>query len=82
MPPHTAEVPHYHEQSRQFFYILSGSLSVSIPGGEHVLSVDQGIEIAPGVPHHIQNVSDGTTRFLVVSSPASHGDRVIVAEIE
>jgi hypothetical protein len=47
MPPQTAEVPHYHKRSRQFFFVLSGSLSVSIPGGDHVLSAEQGIGIAP-----------------------------------
>src|SRR5436309_6163427 len=61
-----------------FRSVLTGSLSVSTPGGDHVLSAEQGIEIAPRVPHHVRNTSDGTTHFLVASSPPSHGDRVVV----
>lgn len=81
MPPQAAEVPHYHERSRQFFFVLAGALSVAMPGGVQVLAPEQGIEIPPGVPHHVRNAAECTTRFLVVSSPASHGDRVIVAGI-
>lgn len=81
MPPGSAEVPHYHEHSRQFFFVLAGSLSVSTPGGVHVLTPEQGIEIAARVPHHIRNVSGDTTRFLVVSSPPSHGDRVTLSHV-
>ena len=81
LPPQIAEVPHYHERSRQFFFVLTGSLSVSTPGGDHVLSAEQGIEIAPRVPHHVRNASDGTTHFLVASSPPSHGDRVVVDNV-
>jgi mannose-6-phosphate isomerase-like protein (cupin superfamily) len=81
MPPQTAEVPHYHLRSRQFFFVLTGQLSVATPSGEHILSVEQGIEIPPGVPHHVRNNSGGVTRFLVISSPASHDDRTTVSEI-
>lgn len=78
MPPQTAEAPHYHERSRQFFFVLEGALSVATPDGDHVVASEQGIEVPPGVPHHVRNVSNSTSRFLVISSPASHGDKVMV----
>lgn len=79
MPPGTDEVPHFHEHSRQFFFVLAGVLSVSTPDSMHRLAAEQAIEIPPGVPHHIRNLSDDVVRFLVISSPPSHGDRVAVA---
>lgn len=82
MPPQTAEVPHYHQHSRQFFFVLAGSLAISTPDNLHLLSREQGVEIAPGVPHHVCNTSDNPTSFLVVSSPTSHGDRVVIANVQ
>ena len=38
-----------------------------------------GIHVASGVRHQIRNVSKQPVRFLVISQPASHGDRVVVA---
>jgi mannose-6-phosphate isomerase-like protein (cupin superfamily) len=35
-----------------------------------------GIEIAPEIPHQARNSSDAETRFLVISQPPSHGDRL------
>ncbi|RUS45076.1 cupin domain-containing protein [Cohnella sp. AR92] len=76
MPPHTAEVKHYHRRAKQFFFVLSGTAVMEINGEEVVLSPREGIEIAPLVPHQMFNKSDEEIEFLVVSQPNSHGDRV------
>lgn len=75
MPPSTSEQRHWHARSRQFFYVLEGELAMAFDDRTVVLSVRQGIEIAPGVPHQAKNTSSADARFLVISQPPSHGDR-------
>jgi mannose-6-phosphate isomerase-like protein (cupin superfamily) len=77
MPSGTSEVAHFHKTSRQFFYILSGTLAILLDGVPHTLTQGQGIEIAPGATHRISNDSPSPVRFLVISVPPSHGDRII-----
>ena len=76
MPPGTAEVRHYHHKARQFFYVLSGTAVMEVDGRVVPLTAGQGLHIPPGVPHQIRNESGDPVRFLVVSHPHSHGDRV------
>jgi len=49
MPPGTAEVRHYHQRSRQFFYILSGEAVMEVDGSVVSLTAGQGLHIPPGV---------------------------------
>jgi mannose-6-phosphate isomerase-like protein (cupin superfamily) len=82
MPPGTSEVPHYHRSSQQFFYVLAGTLSVATPSAAHLLNPSEGIKIARGVRHRVANVCIEPVRFLVVSAPPSHGDRMVVQSIQ
>ncbi|GIP38559.1 cupin [Paenibacillus sp. J31TS4] len=82
MPPGTSEVRHYHEKSRQFFYILSGTAVLEVEGEEIVLFPQEGMEVPPGAVHQIHNRSDGDVELLVISQPKAQGDRVIVEEKE
>lgn len=75
MPPGSHEQRHFHTLSRQFFYVLSGELTMELAGHNHHLAAGQGIEINPGDPHQARNESENDVRFLVISSPPSHGDR-------
>lgn len=75
MPPQTAEARHQHRASRQFFYVLEGTLLVEVDGTEHTLSAGEGVEVSPGLAHQVHNVSSTPAGFLVVSQPPSHGDR-------
>jgi mannose-6-phosphate isomerase-like protein (cupin superfamily) len=75
MPPGTAEQRHFHHRARQFFYVLTGELTMEFDGSEHTITANQGLEIGPGVPHQAINRSAGDVRFLVTSLPPSHGDR-------
>lgn len=79
MPPGTMEVRHYHQNSRQFFFVLSGAATLEIEGRREVLRRHEGAEVLPGVPHQMFNESDTEeVEFLVVSQPPSHGDRIPV----
>ncbi len=79
MPPGAAEVRHCHQRARQFFYVLAGELTMEVSGQEHVLAAGNGIEISPGTWHQAMNLVSEDARFLVVSQPPSHGDRIVAA---
>lgn len=76
MPAGTSEKRHFHNRSRQFFFILSGPVTMEIGEKREVLAAQQGVEIPPGVQHRIANESEHAVDFIVVSQPHSHGDRV------
>ena len=78
MPPATEEVRHRHHHARQFFYVLRGVLVMECDGVRHRLQPGLGLEIAPMTPHQARNESGESIEFLVISHPASHGDREIV----
>lgn len=76
MPPGTAEQRHRHARARQFFYVLEGEAVLEMDGTPHRLRRHEGLHVPPGVAHQIRNDSVADVRFLVVSSPKSHGDRL------
>ena len=78
MPAGTSEARHFHTRARQFFFVLSGTATLEIAGLREVLRVHEGLEVPPQVPHQMFNESEQAIEFLVVSQPASHGDRVLV----
>jgi mannose-6-phosphate isomerase-like protein (cupin superfamily) len=58
MPPGTAEVWHHHQVAWQFFFVLSGTATMEFGGQLHTLHAQQGIEVAPGLPHQMRNDSN------------------------
>ena len=75
MPPATSEVRHFHSEARQFFYVLSGNLTMEIEGIRHVIGASHGIEIPPLARHQAMNVGEQEVNFVVISSPTTRGDR-------
>jgi len=80
IPPGGSEVRHFHVVSRQFFFVLSGALSIELQGRVETLHPDEGLEIPPGQPHRVFNANSADAHFLVISQPPSHGDRVLAKE--
>lgn len=76
VPPGENEKRHFHNYSRQFFYILSGEAVIEVDGERQILKAQQGMEIPPRVAHQFRNESNSEVLFLVISVPKSHGDRV------
>lgn len=76
VPPGLGEVKHYHAKSRQLFFVLQGSLEITI--GEERLELREGdsLEISPTITHRIWNPFDKDASFLVVSAPSTTNDRV------
>jgi mannose-6-phosphate isomerase-like protein (cupin superfamily) len=81
MPPGTAEVRHYHERARQFFYVLRGEGVFELAGKTLQLAPGEGIEVPPGQPHQLRNEATVPLDFLVISTPHAHGDRVLAAPL-
>jgi mannose-6-phosphate isomerase-like protein (cupin superfamily) len=78
VPAGCAEVMHYHQAARQFFYILEGRGTMVFEDHSIGLQTGEGLEIPPGVAHQFSNPSQSDVRFLVISVPKSHGDRILV----
>src|SRR5579863_7436457 len=76
IPPGSAEIRHHHERAQQFFYVLAGEVLMEVEGEMTLVRAGSGIRILPGTKHQVRNPSASPVRFLVVSQPPSHGDRV------
>ncbi|MEJ2362683.1 MAG: cupin domain-containing protein [Gammaproteobacteria bacterium] len=76
VPPNEKEERHYHNESQQFFYVLSGVAQIEISGNIFEIHAGSGIHVPAKEPHQLQNIGTENLRFLVVSQPKSHGDRV------
>jgi mannose-6-phosphate isomerase-like protein (cupin superfamily) len=77
MPPGTSEARHFHAVARQFFFVIEGTLTIESDGVRYELTTGEGLEIPAKTVHQVFNIDGGPTDFLVVSQPASHGDRVL-----
>jgi quercetin dioxygenase-like cupin family protein len=75
MPPGATEQRHFHNRSRQFFYVLEGELTMEVEEQTHLLKTHHGLEIAPGERHQAKNPSAADVRFLVISQPMIQADR-------
>ncbi len=78
MPVGAREGRHYHSNSQQFFYILEGEANLEVNGEMFTLLKGDGLHVEAGQPHQLMNKSVREIRFIVVSQPKSHGDRVDV----
>lgn len=79
VPAGGAEVMHYHERARQFFYILEGEGKMIFDDHEVFLQMGQGLEIPPMIKHQFKNGSRAEVHFLVISVPSTRLDRVNVS---
>ncbi len=83
----TDNTEHYQwgENSDGWHLLKSADLSIieeNVPPGEkeqrhyHNTSQQSGIHVPAKTPHQLMNNSSENLRFLVISQPMSHGDRV------
>ena len=80
MPPGTQEDMHYHCRAAQFFYLLSGRAVMRFADCEEALAPGEGLEIPPMEAHQMTNPFSQDAHFIVISTPKSHGDKVLVKE--
>ena len=79
VPPGASEVRHLHARAHQFFYVLAGEATLELGGRTLVVAPGEGLEVPPGVAHRLLNAGAAELRFLVISAPPSHGDRILAA---
>jgi mannose-6-phosphate isomerase-like protein (cupin superfamily) len=79
MPAATAEQLHLHQHATQFFYVLAGELTIELNGKAHRLTRSSGLTVPSQTPHQVFNHGSEDARFLVISQPPSHGDRLPAA---
>ena len=80
LPPNGSEVKHFHSKTEQFFYVLEGTLSIELDGTNYHLQHHEGITVIPNIAHKVFNQSDKNVKFLVISCPDSHRDRIDLEE--
>lgn len=76
MPPQSREILHYHLHAQQVFYMLSGKAVFEINGEEKFAEAGEHVHIPARTLHFIRNEAEEDLRFLVISEPKSHGDRI------
>lgn len=76
MPPGRAEVRHYHEHSRQLFFVLCGRLTMVLDERSETLEPGQALDLAPLTRHQASNLHSEPVEFLVISQPTTRGDRI------
>lgn len=75
MPAGRGEQCHYHERSRQCFFVISGEVTMELDGQIFTLMPGESIEVSPGQLHQIRNESATDTEYLVISQPTTRNDR-------
>ena len=79
LPPGSATTPHYHPQTEEIYYILSGEGRMRIGDEMRDVAVGDAIAIPPGEVHTILNTGAAMLVFLCCCAPAyEHSDTVLV----
>jgi mannose-6-phosphate isomerase-like protein (cupin superfamily) len=76
MPPGSAEAMHFHEQSQQFFFILSGVATIITDTLTVTVRAGEGLAIRPRCHHKISNDTTEDVEFLLCSQPSTNTDRI------
>ncbi len=78
MPPNSTEQLHYHSQSEQFFYVLSGVLGIFMNEETYLLEEGQGILVPKGINHKVFNDSNAMVEFILFATSSPRHDRIDV----
>jgi mannose-6-phosphate isomerase-like protein (cupin superfamily) len=81
LPAGASTTPHYHPQTEEIYYILSGTGRMRIGDESSPVGPGDAIAIPPGAEHQITNTGDEALVFLCCCAPAyEHSDTVLVEE--
>jgi quercetin dioxygenase-like cupin family protein len=69
---------HYHNVMEENFFILEGTVTITVDGKPHTLNPGQFIHIEPGEVHYIKNESKAMVRMTACLAPYKDGDKVEV----
>jgi mannose-6-phosphate isomerase-like protein (cupin superfamily) len=81
VPPGVTTQAHYHPQSEEIYYILSGTGTMTLGGVSRGVKAGDAIAIPPGEIHWIANTTDADLIFLCCCAPGyEHLDTVLVED--
>jgi len=69
---------HYHEVMEENFFILEGTVTITVDGKPNTLNSGQFIHIEPGEVHYLKNESNAVVRMTACLAPFKEGDKVEV----
>lgn len=69
-PRFSGPPPHVHKVTTEIFYVLDGTLTMSVDGKATHLAPGGCAYVPPGVAHGFSNETDAPAKFLLVASPA------------
>lgn len=79
LPVGASTTPHYHPQTEEIYYVLSGQGRMRIVSDEQSVGPGDAIAIPPGAEHQITNTGSETLVFLCCCAPAyEHEDTVLI----
>jgi len=79
VPVGAATAPHFHPQTEEIYYILSGTGQMRIESETSTVGPGDAIAIPPGQTHQITNTGKDTLVFLCCCAPGyEHSDTVLV----
>jgi mannose-6-phosphate isomerase-like protein (cupin superfamily) len=79
LAPGQQTTPHYHLQTEEIYYILTGRGLMRLGAEEREVAAGDAIAIPPGQVHTITNTGGQTLKFLCCCAPAyEHADTVLV----
>src|SRR5262249_52414970 len=77
--PNARTAPHYHRQTEEIYYILTGAGSMTIGDETRPVGPGDAVAIPPGAIHTILNTGAAALVFLCTCAPAyEHEDTVLV----
>jgi len=65
---------HYHDAQEEAFYVLSGTLTVETPDGDHTVESGSLFTATPGSPHRAHNPAAATEPVEVIAVGAPTGE--------
>jgi len=79
LPVGASTTPHYHPNTEEIYYILSGEGRMRIASDVQSVGPGDAIAIPPGAEHEITNTGSETLVFLCCCAPAyEHEDTVLI----
>jgi mannose-6-phosphate isomerase-like protein (cupin superfamily) len=74
--------PHVHHLHADCFYVLEGSLTLSLRSGDRTVGPGTFVLVPPDVVHSFRNDGPGGMRFLNIHAPGVGFDRYLLDELE
>lgn len=80
LEPNQRTTPHFHRQTEEIYYILTGQGQMRIGDEEHAVGPGDAIAIPPGQVHTIRNSGSQRLTFLCCCAPAYEHDDTVLLE--